>query len=97
MGKQGDRIHSVALLPLIALESFRNTIDLPIGPYSFALERIAQESGVPWVNLGIAEGGRFLVPGLVDIALAELAQAWHTGLEHALRQCSLREPSPLST
>ena len=49
------------------------------------LGRIAREDDVPWVPLGRVWGDGLVVAGLVDVPLAELAQAWHTGLEDALR------------
>ena len=55
-----------------------NAADVP------AIERAAQETGVPCARLGVTGGERFAVPGLVDEALAELSDAFYGGLEQAL-------------
>ena len=55
-----------------------NAADVP------AIERAAQEIGVPCIRLGVTGGERFAVPGLVDEALAELSDAFYGGLEQAL-------------
>ena len=55
-----------------------NAADVP------AIERAAQEIGVPCVRLGVTGGERFAMPGLVDEALAELSDAFYGGLEQAL-------------
>ncbi len=55
-----------------------NAADVP------AIERAAQETGVPYARLGVTGGERFAVPGLVDEALAELSDAFYEGLEQAL-------------
>jgi phosphoribosylformylglycinamidine synthase II len=47
------------------------------------VERIAGELGVPHVRLGVVGGSRFMLPGLVDLPLADLADAHGNGLERA--------------
>jgi phosphoribosylformylglycinamidine synthase len=49
------------------------------------LERVAAEHKVPLRRLGIVEGKRFVIEGLVDLSLKEIAKAWRGGLEEALR------------
>ena len=48
------------------------------------VERLCQEEGVPHVILGTVAGDRFAIPGLVDLPLASLDDAWSHGLERAL-------------
>jgi phosphoribosylformylglycinamidine synthase len=45
-----------------------------------ALRRLARREGVPVVRLGRVGGDRLTLPGLVDLAVAELEQAWKGGL-----------------
>jgi phosphoribosylformylglycinamidine synthase len=49
------------------------------------VERMCREEGVPSTLLGTVGGDRFTVPGLVDLPLADLDDAWRHGLERALR------------
>jgi phosphoribosylformylglycinamidine synthase II len=49
------------------------------------LERVAAEHKVPLRRLGLVEGKRFIIEGLVDLSLEEIAKAWRGGLEEALR------------
>ena len=48
------------------------------------LERLCQEEGVPYTALGTVGGERFTVPGVLDLPLPSLADAWRHGLERAL-------------
>ena len=48
------------------------------------VEQVCQEEGVASTLLGTVEGDRFTVPGLVDLPLADLDDAWRHGLERAL-------------
>ena len=48
------------------------------------VERVCREERVPSTVLGTVEGDRFTVPGLVDLPLADLDDAWRHGLERAL-------------
>jgi phosphoribosylformylglycinamidine synthase len=47
------------------------------------VELVSQELGVPFVRLGIVGGTRFTLPGLLDLPLADLADAHGNGLERA--------------
>ena len=49
-----------------------------------ALERLAAEEGVPWVRLGTTGGEALVVPGLLDLPLDALEDAWRFGLERAV-------------
>ena len=49
------------------------------------LERVAAEHEVPLRRLGMVDGRRFIIEGLVDLSLQEMAKAWRGGLEEALR------------
>ena len=50
-----------------------------------ALTQRAQEVGVPLVRLGTVASGRFSFPGLLDLPVAALADAYENALERALR------------
>ena len=45
-----------------------------------ALEALAAEEGVPCVAIGRTHGDRLTVPGLVDVSVAALDDAWRSGL-----------------
>ncbi|HEY7833629.1 MAG TPA: phosphoribosylformylglycinamidine synthase subunit PurL [Ktedonobacterales bacterium] len=45
-----------------------------------ALERLAADAKVPLPRLGVVGGTRLRLPGLLDVAVAELRTAWHDGL-----------------
>jgi phosphoribosylformylglycinamidine synthase len=49
------------------------------------LEALAQQSGLPFVRLGVTGGDRLRLGDALDNALAELKQAFDTGLEDALQ------------
>ncbi len=49
-----------------------------------AVEAAAAGAGVPAVRIGATGGARFALPGLVDVSLGELADAYDGGLERAL-------------
>ena len=49
-----------------------------------ALEGLAVEHGVPMALLGSVGGDRLLVPGLLDATLADMQEAWGSGLREAL-------------
>ena len=52
-----------------------------LSPDSVAsLEALAAEEGVPFVVLGRTQGERMTVPGLVDLPVAALDDAWRSGL-----------------
>ncbi|MFH1140824.1 MAG: phosphoribosylformylglycinamidine synthase subunit PurL [Chloroflexota bacterium] len=51
-----------------------------------ALERACREERVTYNLLGTAGGQRFALPGLMDVTLADLDDAWRHGLERALGQ-----------
>ena len=51
-----------------------------------ALERVCREESVPYATLGTAGGQRFTLPGLLDLPLADLDDAWRHGLERDLGQ-----------
>jgi phosphoribosylformylglycinamidine synthase len=48
------------------------------------LRQIATDHGVPLQRLGIIKGKRFVVKGIIEVPLEELADAWHHGLERAM-------------
>ena len=48
-----------------------------------SLEALAAEEGVPFVALGRTQGDRMTVPGLVDLPVAALDEAWRSGLGQA--------------
>ena len=48
------------------------------------VERVCRQGKVPYTVLGTVGGDRFTVPGLVDLPLASLDDAWRHGLERAL-------------
>ncbi len=58
-----------------------------------AVERVCREGGVPWVALGAVEGDSMIVPGLVELPLAELSDAWRCGLPRAIEASDLDAPS----
>ena len=45
-----------------------------------SLEVLAAEEGVPFVALGRTQGDRMTVPGLLDLPVATLGDAWRSGL-----------------
>ena len=47
-------------------------------------EGLAAEEGVPWVRLGTTGGESLAFPGIVDVPLAGLEDAWRHGLERAV-------------
>ena len=49
-----------------------------------AFERLAAEEGVPWTRLGTTGGDSLAIPGLMDVPLAALEDAWRHGLERAV-------------
>jgi phosphoribosylformylglycinamidine synthase len=49
------------------------------------LRQIATDHGVPLQRLGIIKGKRFVVKGIIEVPLEELADAWHHGLERKRR------------
>ena len=49
-----------------------------------ALETLASEEGVPWMQLGSVGGEALSVPGLLNVPLDDLETAWRGGLEKAL-------------
>ncbi len=49
------------------------------------LELIAREESIPWMRLGLVEGSRFVLPGLIDEPVAALKEAWAAGLEKAIQ------------
>ncbi len=49
------------------------------------LERLVAESGIPARRLGTTGGDRFRLGRLLDLSLAEVASAWHHGLEDTVR------------
>ncbi len=48
------------------------------------VERVCQDEGVPYIIIGTVQGDRFTIPGLVDLPLASLDDAWRHGLERAV-------------
>lgn len=48
------------------------------------LRNLAATHQVPLTELGIVEGDRFVIEGLIDLPLAEVEKAWHGGLREAL-------------
>jgi phosphoribosylformylglycinamidine (FGAM) synthase-like enzyme len=44
----------------------------------------AAAAGVPATVLGVADGERVVVAGLLDVSVAEASQAWRTALPGAL-------------
>ena len=48
-----------------------------------AVEQMCRKEGVPWVTLGKAGGDTMTIPGLVDVPVEDLGDAWRNGLEHA--------------
>ena len=48
------------------------------------LEGICDEHGVPWVKLGRVRGNRIAVPGLIEVTVAEAADAWKRSIESTL-------------
>ncbi|MCL0041257.1 phosphoribosylformylglycinamidine synthase subunit PurL [Dehalococcoidia bacterium] len=48
------------------------------------LRQIAADHGVPLQQIGIARGKRFVIKGIIEVPLEELADAWHQGLGRAL-------------
>ena len=48
-----------------------------------AFERLAAEEGVPWVRLGTTGGDSLAIPGVMDVPLAAMDDAWRHGLERA--------------
>ena len=56
------------------------------------MEKICMELGVPWIRLGSIEGAGFKFDGLIDLGLAEVADVWHTSLEHMMTQSRPSQP-----
>ena len=48
------------------------------------LERICSEGNMPWRHLGRVGGDSFKIPGLLDLKVADMEDAWNGGLERAL-------------
>ena len=48
------------------------------------LQQLAIDHGVPLQKLGITNGKQFVIEGLVDLPLEDLADAWHNGLQRAI-------------
>jgi hypothetical protein len=49
------------------------------------LERLAAESGVPILELGVTGGSHFQLGTLLDLPIDEISDAWSNGLERAVR------------
>ena len=49
-----------------------------------AFERLAADEGVPWTLLGTTGGDSLSFPGVVDVSLSALEDAWRHGLERAV-------------
>ena len=49
-----------------------------------ALRRLASSEGAPMIVLGTAGGSRFVIGPSIDIAVADIDDAWSNGLERAL-------------
>jgi phosphoribosylformylglycinamidine synthase II len=49
------------------------------------LEGVAAEHKVPLRRLGMVEGRRFIIEGVIDLPLEEITKAWRGGLEEAQR------------
>ena len=49
-----------------------------------AFELMAAEQGVPWTRLGSTGGDSLSVPGVIEVSLAALEDAWRHGLERAV-------------
>jgi phosphoribosylformylglycinamidine synthase len=50
-----------------------------------ALERLASAEDVPYIILGRVGGDHLVLPGLLDVPLEEMQDAWGGGLERAVR------------
>ena len=48
------------------------------------VERCCREEGVPYTPLGTVGGDRFTMPGIMDLAVSWLDDAWRHGLERAM-------------
>jgi hypothetical protein len=55
-----------------------------------ALEAAANAADVPVTRLGVASGDRLRVKDLLDVALADATEAWHTCLPAALGQGTMQ-------
>lgn len=47
------------------------------------VEEVCREEGVPWVTLGATGGSAMTIPGLVEVPIDDLDDAWRNGLERA--------------
>jgi phosphoribosylformylglycinamidine synthase subunit PurL len=59
-----------------------------------ALEALAGDAGVPTARLGVTGGDRLVVPGLVDLPLARLRDAYEGALPRALGEPADPAPPP---
>ena len=50
------------------------------------LQAISEEEGVKWTALGTVTGDSLSIPGLMEVAVSPMADAWRGGLERALGQ-----------
>ena len=48
------------------------------------LQELAAQEGIPYLLLGKVEGDRFVLPGLLDLPLEEMREAWEGGLGRAV-------------
>ncbi len=61
----------------------RIVVSVPTGEVE-RVEAVCRGTDVPYVRLGSVGGERFSVPGLLDVPLTSLDDAWRNGLERAL-------------
>jgi phosphoribosylformylglycinamidine synthase subunit PurL len=86
----GDRVPPVGLapehVPLAALASESASRVLLAAPPGAAeeLEALAAEAGVPTVRLGTTGGDRLVIPGLLDLPLSRLRDAYEGALPRVL-------------
>jgi phosphoribosylformylglycinamidine synthase subunit PurL len=73
-------------VPLAALTSESASRVLVAAPPEAAeeLEALTAEAGVPIARLGTTVGDRLIVPGLLDLPLSRLRDAYEGALPHAL-------------
>jgi phosphoribosylformylglycinamidine synthase len=57
-----------------------------------ALAARAAEAGVPLARLGVVGGAHLALPGLLDVAVADLEASWRDGLARALQGAGNSEP-----
>ena len=85
------RVRLAALAALFGEAPSRVVVSAPPDQWTALVARAA-EAGVPLARLGVVGGARLALPGLLDVAVADLEASWRDGLARALSGAGDSEP-----